>query len=46
MTASGGISTMDDLRAIRDMGLYGAIVGKAMYTGDIDIAAALRELQG
>ena len=46
VTASGGISTMDDLRAIRDMGLYGAIVGKAMYTGDIDIAAALRELQG
>ena len=45
VTASGGISTMEDLRALRGMGLYGAIVGKAMYTGDIDLAQALKEKQ-
>lgn len=43
ITASGGISTLDDIRALREMGLYGAIVGKAYYTGDIDLAEAIRE---
>ncbi|MBP5166618.1 MAG: 1-(5-phosphoribosyl)-5-[(5-phosphoribosylamino)methylideneamino]imidazole-4-carboxamide isomerase [Oscillospiraceae bacterium] len=41
ITASGGISTLDDIRALRDMGLYGAILGKALYTGDIDLKQAL-----
>ncbi len=39
--ASGGISTLDDIRAVRDMGVYGAIVGRALYTGDIHLADAL-----
>ena len=42
ITASGGISGYDDIRALREMNLWGAIVGKAMYTGDIDIAEAIR----
>ena len=41
--ASGGVSTMEDIRALAGMGLYGAIVGKAYYTGAIDIAEAIRE---
>jgi len=41
--ASGGVSTMEDIRALAAMGLYGAIVGKAYYTGAIDLAEAIRE---
>lgn len=39
--ASGGVSALDDIRALRDMGLRGAIVGRACYTGDIDISQAI-----
>ncbi len=35
LIASGGISTVDDLRKLNNMDLYGAIVGKALYTGAI-----------
>lgn len=41
LTASGGVSTLDDLRALRAMGLYGAILGKAYYTGAVDLREAL-----
>lgn len=41
ITASGGVSTLEDIAALRDMGLYGAIVGKAVYTGDLSLAAAI-----
>ena len=41
ITASGGVSTMDDIRQLRKLDLYGAIVGKAYYTGAIDLAEAL-----
>ncbi len=41
LTASGGVSTLDDLAALRDLNLYGAIVGKALYTGDLDLRRAL-----
>jgi phosphoribosylformimino-5-aminoimidazole carboxamide ribotide isomerase len=40
--ASGGVSSIDDLRAVRDLGCVGAIVGRAIYEGRIDITAALR----
>ena len=43
IVASGGVSTMDDVTALRDMGLYGAIIGKAYYTGAIDLALAIKE---
>lgn len=39
--ASGGVSGLDDLRALKELGLYGAIVGKAYYTGAIDLKQAI-----
>ena len=42
ITASGGVSSMDDVIALRDMGLYGAIIGKAYYTGAIDLREAVK----
>lgn len=41
--ASGGVSGIDDIAALRDEGLYGAIAGKAIYTGDLDIADAIQK---
>lgn len=41
ITASGGVSTLDDIKALKGMGLYGAIIGKAYYTGDIDLKDAI-----
>lgn len=41
ITASGGVSTLDDIKALREMDLYGAIIGKAYYTGAIDLKQAL-----
>lgn len=43
IVASGGVSTLEDVRALARLGLYGAIVGKAYYTGSIDLADAIRE---
>lgn len=43
ITASGGVSTLEDIRALREMNLYGAIIGKAYYTGDIRLEEAIRE---
>ena len=39
--ASGGVSTMEDIRKLSQMGLYGAIIGKAYYTGAIDLREAI-----
>jgi phosphoribosylformimino-5-aminoimidazole carboxamide ribotide isomerase len=39
--ASGGIASLDDLRAVRDAGCSGAIVGRALYERRIDLSAAL-----
>ncbi len=41
IVASGGVSSLDDIRAMRGMGLYGAILGKALYTGGIKLGEAL-----
>lgn len=41
--ASGGVTTLDDVKRLRDMGLYGAIIGKAYYAGTIDLSEAVRE---
>jgi len=43
ITASGGVSTMEDVKALRRMNLYGAIIGKAWYTGAISLREAIRE---
>ena len=40
--ASGGVSSLDDIAALRKTGVYGAILGKAMYTGAVDLKEGLR----
>ena len=41
ITASGGVSSIDDVRRLREMDLYGAIIGKAYYIGKIDLREAI-----
>ena len=40
--ASGGVSSIDDVKRLCKIGLYGAIIGKAYYTGAIDLVEALK----
>lgn len=47
--ASGGVSTLDDVRALaarEDEGIMGAIIGRALYEGSIDLAEANRLVDG
>jgi len=39
--ASGGVSSIDDVKRLRKMNLYGAIIGKAYYTGAISLSEAI-----
>lgn len=39
--ASGGVSAIDDISALKEMDMYGAIIGKAYYTGAIDLKEAI-----
>ncbi len=41
IVASGGISSEEDIRALSRLGIYGAILGKALYTGAVDLKEAL-----
>lgn len=41
--ASGGVSSVDELRELSGMNIYGAILGKALYNGNIKLEDALRE---
>lgn len=41
ITASGGVSTIEDIKNLREMEIYGAIIGKAYYIGAIDLCEAL-----
>ena len=43
IVASGGISNLDDITALRKLGLYGAICGKSLYQGTLDLKEAIRE---
>ena len=43
ITASGGISGLEELRQLRDMGVDAAILGKALYTGRLDLETVLKE---
>ena len=45
ITASGGVATLDDVKRLRDMGLYGAIIGKAYYAGTIDLAQVVEAVK-
>lgn len=40
--ASGGVASLADVRAVRDAGLSGVIIGRALYEGQIDLREALR----
>lgn len=42
ITASGGIKTPDDIKALCDMKLYGAITGRAVYDGTLDLEKAVK----
>lgn len=42
LTASGGVSCLEDVRRLADMNLYGAILGKALYEKRLDLAQAIR----
>ncbi|MBQ8648832.1 MAG: 1-(5-phosphoribosyl)-5-[Clostridia bacterium] len=41
IVASGGVSTLEDVRRLREMDLYGAIIGKAYYTGAVNLKEAV-----
>ncbi len=43
LVASGGVSTLDDVRKLRAMGMYAAIVGRAWYEGTFDLQEGIRE---
>lgn len=45
ITASGGVSSMDDINALNSMDMYGAIIGKAYYIGAIDLKEAVKAVQ-
>ena len=41
IVASGGVSSIDDVKALRKLNIYGAIIGKAYYTKAIDLGEAI-----
>ena len=43
--ASGGVSSLDDVKALSDMDIYGAIIGKAYYTGAINLRDCVKATQ-
>lgn len=45
LIASGGVSSLADLRALAALDVEGTIVGKALYTGDVDLARAIAECE-
>ena len=42
LVASGGVTTEDDLKILEDMGVYGAIVGKAIYEGRLSLETLIK----
>jgi len=40
--ASGGVSKIEDIKNLKEVGVSGAIIGKALYTGNIDLAEAIK----
>ena len=41
ITASGGIRNLEHIRALKELDIYGAITGKAVYTKDLDLKEAV-----
>lgn len=46
LIASGGVTTIDDVKELRLCGAYGAILGKAIYNGNIDLSEAIKVGEG
>ena len=46
IVASGGITFIDEIRTLNEMNIYGAIVGKAVYEGKLDLAETLKAAGG
>lgn len=46
LIASGGVSKLEDVKNLAELNLYGAIIGRALYTGDIDLREALSASSG
>ena len=44
--ASGGVHSLEDIQACRDLGLYGCICGKALYSGKLDLKEAIEKAGG
>ena len=44
--ASGGVSDVSEVKALREVGVEGVIIGKALYTGKIDLREALQAAKG
>lgn len=42
ITASGGISDVNEVQILKNMGIYGAILGKALYENKIDLSSAIK----
>src|SRR5258708_18181637 len=45
LIASGGVSSLEDLQQVTQLDVEGAIIGKALYTGAIDLAEAVRVIE-
>lgn len=45
IVASGGVSSMEDVKKLAALNIYGAIIGKAYYTGAIDLEKAVNEVR-
>ena len=43
--ASGGVHTIEDIRICKNLGLYGTICGKSIYSGTLDLNQALKEAE-
>lgn len=46
LIASGGVTTIEDVKELRKCGAYGAILGKAIYNGNIDLSEAIKAGEG
>lgn len=44
--ASGGVTSLEEIAALRDMGVHGAVIGKALYSGVLDLKKALAVARG
>ncbi|MBQ7399762.1 MAG: 1-(5-phosphoribosyl)-5-((5-phosphoribosylamino)methylideneamino)imidazole-4-carboxamide isomerase, partial [Clostridia bacterium] len=46
ITASGGVHNIEDIKNLKDMNLYGAIAGRSLYDGTLDLIEAVNLTKG